>query len=511
MSFTEATEIYLINSPLSIDNDNLLIFDSESAKLNYFLSLDSLALTGNTFQKENNRIRVGRNIEELRQYNYVVYRNTSFTGAKWIYSFIEKMEYVNNDLSFVYIITDVVETWWHDLTFNKSFIERMHESLDTYNTLSDNSAHGQLIESKALIKTFTGGYFVFCSSDITQDVTTDSTPRSFTIGGYNIPCWVLYWGEAESSDMSSVMQKISNHGWADRVLSAVYVPFVPNAANLQITDYATDTIGTIHICTGINSITDMMEDYVFDFSTVVDYKKALTYPYAKIVVSDMTTGQTIELAPEKFANEHFADFQIQCSISETPSYRIIPKNYDGQDFAFNHALVVRCNTSLPTINNSYAKYMMMNGSINNMKELFAGIDIAGSIVGRSPMGVVTGIEQITNIVTQENQASKIPNQVTAINDGAMERINFNNGIKISLFTMDNFHMAMSNDYWKMYGYPIRRLIEPSLNIGSDYNYIKMVNPNILGGKVPAEDMREIESLFEKGVTLWHNPSTYKQY
>jgi hypothetical protein len=127
------------------------------------------------------------------------------------------------------------------------------------------------------------------------------------------------------------------------------------------------------------------------------------------------------------------------------------------------------------------------------------------------MGVITGVEQIINVTAQENQASKLPNQVTSLSDGAMERLNFQNGIKISLFTMDNFHMEVANNYWKMCGYPIHSLDEPVLNSGGNFNYIKMISPNIEGGSIPQDDMMEIEGIFSKGVTLWHNTENYRKY
>lgn len=311
--------------------------------------------------------------------------------------------------------------------------------------------------------------------------------------------------------MSQVLQRITNNGWGDRILTAVYVPFVGNDDGMIVTDIVSDKIGTIHVCQGFEHSEDMTGNITFDFSKTMEYKKAMTYPYAKIVITDATTGQTVELSPEKFTDIPSASFEIQCSVSETPVYKIIPKNYQSQDLAFSDSLVTKCSTSLPIANNLYAKYMMMNGEINNNNKMFAGINAVNSGMNGSPMGVVGNLENIINITAQESQATKLGNQVSAIVDGAMERLNFYNGIKISLFTMDSYHMEMANNFWKMYGYPVHSMSEPILNSGGDFNYIKMVSPNIVGGNVPQEDMIEIENIFSKGVTLWHTTSGYKKY
>jgi len=112
---------------------------------------------------------------------------------------------------------------------------------------------------------------------------------------------------------------------------------------------------------------------------------------------------------------------------------------------------------------------------------------------------------------QETQATKLGNSVTSITDGAMERLVFENGIRISLYTMDRSHQIMCQNYWRMYGYPVKSLATPNIKTNDHFNYIKMVSPNIEGRNVPQNEMQIIKNMFEKGVTLWHNPVTMGKY
>lgn len=52
-----------------------------------------------------------------------MYRNTSYKD-KWFYAFITSMEYKNDGLTYIYIATDVWQTWQFDIIFKHSFVER---------------------------------------------------------------------------------------------------------------------------------------------------------------------------------------------------------------------------------------------------------------------------------------------------------------------------------------------------------------------------------------------------
>jgi hypothetical protein len=376
--YSPNSEIKLCSTPLTSDNNHQIHFENVAEQTNYFLNTVKHTFTNCTFVKKDNVLRVPANIENLYDCNYVMYKNAQFTN-KYFYAFIKNMKWLNDSTTAIELEVDPWQSWlfWLDLSY-QSFIERQHPVVDEINTLADTPAHGQLIESKYIDMDFSGAYFVFCSSDITQDGTTQSVPYAFTIGSYNIPCWCLYFDESEAQKMSTVLQMISNHGYADRILSAVYIPFISNKSNIQLTTIVrssqqNDLGSDIRIATGFtNGLQDMAGQLDFDFSFAVEKKKALTYPYAKIVLQDSATGQSIELAPEKFAG-NIASFQISGTISETPTYTIVPKNYCGQALSYANALKVKCSTTLPTVNAQYAKYFLMNSEQNNLGKILMRI------------------------------------------------------------------------------------------------------------------------------------------
>lgn len=52
-----------------------------------------------------------------------MYKNINHAN-KWFYAFITNIEYVNENLTNIYITTDVWQTWQFDIIFKESFVER---------------------------------------------------------------------------------------------------------------------------------------------------------------------------------------------------------------------------------------------------------------------------------------------------------------------------------------------------------------------------------------------------
>ena len=67
--------LYLCKTPLESDLKNTLTFTNLQAQLNYFNSKVAFDLSDDkyTFIRENNSIKVDKNIEEIRTCNYLFY------------------------------------------------------------------------------------------------------------------------------------------------------------------------------------------------------------------------------------------------------------------------------------------------------------------------------------------------------------------------------------------------------------------------------------------------------
>lgn len=134
MAITPQTNIRLLKSPLNMNNKHQLTFVDKYAQEAYFKSLPHIEIDECHYQRKDNIIRFPAHIDDLLEYNYVMYQNENYSD-KWFYAYIINMEYKSDNLTLITIGTDVWQTWQFDLNFKQSFIEREHvaKNEDTYN------------------------------------------------------------------------------------------------------------------------------------------------------------------------------------------------------------------------------------------------------------------------------------------------------------------------------------------------------------------------------------------
>lgn len=123
MNLQPDTEIKLLRVPLDLSYKNQLSFNSKKDQENYFKDKTKYTYDEVSYQRKDGFMRIDLNYDELYDVNYVMYKNNTMPD-KWIYAFVTRMEYASENSTYVYIQTDVFQTWWFDMDFHASFIER---------------------------------------------------------------------------------------------------------------------------------------------------------------------------------------------------------------------------------------------------------------------------------------------------------------------------------------------------------------------------------------------------
>jgi hypothetical protein len=232
------------------------------------------------------------------------------------------------------------------------------------------------------------------------------------------------------------------------------------------------------------------------------FMKELAYPYAKIEIVDKITGKYIELDLSKFSNPMNPKFKIIYNITDNVEYKVVPLNYNGIAYSIENSLVVQPQTDLPIFSNSYSKYLKDNMGSNILSGVMATAGAVGSIMTGNIAGAVGSFGSIANTINADNVARKQPNQVSGIKGDAFEYLNYEPCIYFRVKIMDAFHMEIARNFWNAYGYPERRISNFN-NTPNKYNFIKTVGANIIADKIPCEYQRELEGIFDKGVTIWN--------
>ena len=123
MNLQPDTDILLLHVPLDLSYKNQISFETIKEQEKYFKSKKVYEYNEVSYQRKNGFMRIDLNFDELYNVNYVMYKNNTMPG-KWIYAFVSRMEYASENSTYVYIETDVFQTWWFDMKFHECFVER---------------------------------------------------------------------------------------------------------------------------------------------------------------------------------------------------------------------------------------------------------------------------------------------------------------------------------------------------------------------------------------------------
>ena len=91
-AITPSTDLMLLKCPLEEDQQNQITFTNATAQYNYFANLPKLSVDDFSYQRKDSTIRYSAHIDDIRGYNYCMYRNDNYSN-KWFYAFITDMNY----------------------------------------------------------------------------------------------------------------------------------------------------------------------------------------------------------------------------------------------------------------------------------------------------------------------------------------------------------------------------------------------------------------------------------
>lgn len=120
------SEVRLIkNVPFSNNYKNVIQFNDKTSQENYFKSLPNILADDFKYVRNNGIIKVPYYRDEILEYNYLMFKNKAY-GDKYFYAFITNISYINPNTSAISFELDVFQTWFMDVQFKPSYIEREH-------------------------------------------------------------------------------------------------------------------------------------------------------------------------------------------------------------------------------------------------------------------------------------------------------------------------------------------------------------------------------------------------
>lgn len=520
------TDVYLLKVPLEIDNTNQLTFANATAQFNYFNSLPKISYDNFTYQRKDNTIRIPALIDDIIQYNYIMYRNEGFSN-KWFYAYIDKMEYLNDGVTAVSITTDVWQTWQFDLTYKPTFVEREHVNDDTIgiHTLPENVELGQFVfngQATNFGQTAVDDcYIALGVTELIAPFTTDIplTDQFSVYNGIYSGLNYLFFSSFESLD-NTIKHYVAN-GKTDAIQTIFYVPysFIANSTthskSYNVSFWGSSAVAVVYwVEPSLNPI-DENAVSITRPSTLLSYiprnKKLLTYPYCFFNVTN-NVGDEYEYRYEDFTGN--PTFQASMALCPSMSIKAVATNYKNGvvDQTWGEGISGAKTPQCSWKSDYYTNWLTQNGVNIGLQALNSSVATGASLATGNMVGAGVGlVGAISNTVSEFYRASIIPDQVHGnINAGDITFTTNKSCFTILPKCIKTEYAKVIDNYFDMFGYKINTVKRPNITGRRNWNYVKTIGCYI-EADIPQDDLQSIKNMFDNGVTFWHNASTFADY
>ena len=538
---TPNTDVFLLKCPLEMDNQHQMNFATRQAQINYFASLPKIEMEKFSYQRADGVIRVENHIDDIIGYNYVMYRNNNYTN-RWFFAFITGMEYVNDHCTYVSIKTDVFQTWQFDLSWKRCFVEREHVNNDTFglHTLEENIASGEIINNATQQIEITNPkecFVVVLLTKLKGGLASHYGNNKRIYNGIPQGCFVVMVDISDSAssyaNLNNLIRYYDSVGASDAITAMYLVP--KSLMGKQGDDYAEMSIelgggygfdGFVpKASTGVKLVST---NTVSRNTTLNGYSpknnKCFTRQFNYLMITN-NAGESAMFNWEDFSGT--PTFKLLATFAQTCPTKLVPTNYKNNDEpSGNIYALTGCPFPLVSWDSDYylnwqAKqgwsgwyqrggetWGKMENDVYNNSGQNDILGVASSFASTATQGLSAIFNTINGSMAQ---AERVPNQI----QGNAMNNEFTFSINKCKFTLYKMSMRAEvakvvDDYFSAYGYKVSTWKTPNLTGRRNWNFVKLNQANITGN-IPQTDMDEIKGMFLKGITIWHNPSTFLDY
>lgn len=467
--------------PWNKDYKHTYWFATKTAQDTYFASKLKYSFTDFTYVRQTGVIRVPKKADDLFDCNYISFLNAGY-GTKIFYAFITKIEYVNDETSYISFELDYIQTWKFELVVKQCFVEREHVADDTFgiHTVPENLPIGSYVANSTDTVTYTYG------RDSAWKLIILAIPDASTTSDRGYMWGHVYTG----ADVYVVRGSDYNVTYITSVISSLI------NANAQIV--------------AMYCIPDEWDDDVPKYllgpsrgDTIYGYtpknNKLFCYPYnfCKVTSSD---GDKVELLYE---DDFDSAFRIRFTELNGGQAVLYPTNYKNEMNNFNEYGVSLTNPAQCTWSeDSYLQNMASGGILNTIKGIPTSVASSTSIGGG--IGLLFGLVKGAYDVASDMVISDVkPDKVHVGQPKSLMVINNNEfGFRIERMSVKAEYAKLIDDYFTRFGYKVMVNKVPELTSRRYFNYVKTVSATI-EGNISQEAETKLCEIFDNGITLWH--------
>lgn len=530
---------FLRGVPLDPGYENTLYFDTLAQQDAYFYGKLALAINRASYQREERGwLKVSWSAAEndnpviatLYDISYMRFRNSNFEN-KWFYAFVDNVDYVNNNTVRVRYHIDVMQTWAFDYVFNQCMIEREHTETDYIgeNTIPENFELGDYIFDNAQEFNYEPTAVVVTAGDFGGTYGSGVVVPGLSTKGDWFSGVHFYPFPLHVQQQVDALNQMLEDAYTDRdKLNTIIAVFV--MPNSFITPQFPPQEFTESVITASQVGGYMLGDYPCRNA------KLLTYPYNLLYVTNYQGGH-MELHFEYFSDPTNCKLKVWGNMSVNPALILYPNNYKTTGDNFDEMLECTGFPMCAWANDAYKAWVAQNAGTL----ITTGLTIAGgiaygayksfnytpdrsipfSVMGETRRPLHTGEslnfspskELVGSIVAAINAVGKIADHAVeppTAHGSSNGNVQYQAGKMTFMWCHKHIrpeYAEIIDNFFDMYGYATHRVGYPRRNVRPCYTFVKTVNCS-MDGNVPTEDLRLIESIFDKGVRFWKSTAVF---
>ena len=530
--------------PLDPNYENTYWFPTKTAqKAAFDNSYLAYAFTAQSYcRATGNAIRVQRNPDDLINCNYMAFKNTSF-GNKIFYAFIDEVAYINNSTAEIRFTIDVLQTYFRDVIFMPSYIEREHSATDE---IGDNIVPEPSIGSPKLVVNNRGDDgLVEGMSNFYLVIYTNGTLLSDPALGryFTVSTWTTdstgrrpFYGEVNIIDCDIACQS------TDRLhkLNELLMNFLSTPGGLTYNTFKADPaiVDMFFVPKACVTVTGLGTNYPFLATNHVEFARHTT-TRAKISKSDSLDGYFPK--NKKLYTSPYCYFRLTTNSSGFIDYPYEMITGSDINFSFNgyaegtSGVVVGGVTNYKSSKNVIDQTL----SIEYNQHISTPFGADGYMSRSSEKGIALGLNLASTALALNSKVLNLTDDFRRARSKKKKKddpeLQYPESFSLGQSTLSvqggkpsianpdiiqnmglsNFYMLrMSYDkatlkqydsYFTRYGYAVNQVKFPNCiqdKGRKTFNYIKTNGASIAAKDAPADAVEKMKQIFDSGTTVW---------
>lgn len=563
-------DIYFCSVPWSNDYSHVRLYSSINEQTSDIQGRVKYHTTGYVYTSYNRRLKVDIATENMYHVNYCMYKNSSFSGARWMYCFVNDVRYLNDNTTEVTLEIDVFQTYLCgvDWKIPSCFVERAtvpSEDEAYLLTPEPDFALVTTIADQSELMFENGGYVIQSTDKATQgDVvdfflndgwTSEAAPYVIYKG---LPLGSNYYYVSNGAGLKSFLQNINKAGAAGAITSIFAIPNFGNlglsAGNFVLNDSTMEQQNTYKATLAAPGKGSDLDGYT------PKNKKLFYYPYNYCRISDFA-GSYSELKYELWNGSSY-NIVLKYAVSPTGDVICYPTSYLGITHNVEAGIVTTFGGLGSWSCDAYQTWLAQNTGTRALTHANTALNVASGVLnvvgaGKALKGagkiakVATGatkasegvasinamstasehvsqaldslqgaVQNEAQLWSQATNASHYPDQAAGQLEPSTMLMTGCQGLRAQRICVKAEIARNIDDFFTRWGYAVDRIVNVQtanwLSSRPTFNYLKTqgampVSQNYTGQGTPADALKIISQVFDAGVTFWHTTDNFGDF